>query len=503
MIQDEFLISRSGFLLALEILGTCFGLVDEFGLHVSEDDLQRVARIMNVLLKSMLNHIDTSEPSAVCPDPLLEAFSDIFNVFELLVLDHLVEGQEALFLWADLFRSSSQHPSGSESVSLHVPSSALEVSTGADVSSTLTTNESSALSIFSFKARVYGRCAVQFISNPIHVVLDFRVGSQGQASNSKATIHIPNLARQDYPLPGKQTGLRTDCVAGDHRSFNFTCVIAPTENFTITHQCHGLPERLSTECPSVIIAPQCQIIAGSDEYFLCGVERYDLLSTVCSCKVNRNVPRNSTRRLGSANTYNLRLVTTTGTIVEEARVETAVIKVDVAVEGSFASLLSLLVVFAVASSRLLYSVRSDYSSDEDKKLRKVLNDGHSRSSSSGADTVVSADVAANTDKASKGQAAHDLTIYLMATMPFLYQPSTSQLEGYYHEVCRHHCYLTATPDSQRTLVHGSGGETRHHVQTSRNTLRISKNIVVQMFVLFLLALIYGYQVNYYLKIYHV
>jgi hypothetical protein len=483
MIQDEYLISRNSFSRALDILSTCFGLVEEFSLHVSKDDMQRVGRILNVLLKSLLRHMTTSEQSTVCPDPLMEEFSDIFNLFELLVLDNLVEGEEVLYLWADLFRSSSQHTSPNNAVSLQVPSSSLEQSLKSDVSSTLSANHSNALSIFSFKARAYGRCADRFISNPIHIVLDHRVGTEDRPRTTTSIVRIPNLAPQEYPLPEKQLGLRTDCATGDFSTHNYSCVVSPSENFIIVHQCKGVAERFSTDCPSVSVRPSCDIIDGSDELFDCNVKYYTVLETVCVCTLNLDVSEAAVRRqmTTASKTYNLRLVTTTGSTAEESAVETAVIKYGVVVEGSVISL-SLLVIFTFTIGIALKSVREDIFTNRGKKNNlKDLDDDDDLSS--GADTVTSADHAVKTDDSAREQAAIDITAYLAAVLPVIFRPTTSLLKGCFHELRNHHSYFGV----DRVKIPGESAP-------SSNTLRMCKQLFVQVSVLLMLTILYEYQV---------
>ena len=510
MLHSPHLISRKSFLRALDILFNIFDKVENYGLHATEGDLRRVGRILDVLLQSILSRQKTNpSESTTCPDEALLTISDLFKTFELLMLNHLVDGQHVVSLNSETFQSSTQRANGEgDGVEL----STTEATTGAEPPPSLETNQTSSVAIFSFKARLYGSCANDFIANPVHVVLDHRSlsGSVDDTSSLSTSLNVPNNNDQDFPLPEISTSHSTVCVTGDYNSYNYTCYIAPFQNFTITHTCQGLSEQLTSSCPTVYIEPLCHVVDGSDTQFICQVDSFSLQDTQCHCEIsptgNRRelevfstTPSKTRSRRTVADTYDLRLVTVLQVVVEDAYVAGAVMRYVPADDLSLVSVQSLAVCFVLFGSYLLYSLRKDHRilTKKDKTLSKIKSDDEEGLDDNGQDAVDEMEedmewtLATAGTTAARQRAKRDLLLYLNSLLPSLFKSSVPMLDRIYQELYRHHRYLAAAQDTP-PVAYACNVEISPN---SLSTIWTLKQFVVQSGVLLVLIGVCHFQVS--------
>jgi hypothetical protein len=509
MLHSPHIISRKSFMRALDILFNTFDKVVNLELHATEDDLKRVGRILDIMLQSvLLRQVTAPAGSAICPDEALLTFSDLFKTFQLLILDRLVEGQDVLSLWAETFRSSTQLSSGGW-LSLAVPSTLFsdvseEKEAGSSDPPSLSTNESNALAVFSFKARIYGACANAFIANPVHVVLDHRSRTGGEDSAIATKLSIPNNVQQDFPLPEIDTSFSTECVTGDFGSYNYTCYVSPSQNYTVTHTCRGFTsEQLTTTCPTVYIEPSCHIVDGSDSLFSCSVASFTLQDTRCSCSTSvantkQGSPSTTVRQTRQVieDTYDLRVVTVLKVVVEESSVQVASIRYIPTDEASYMSVQSLAVCFLLASTYLLYSVRHDRRGSDEKAtylIKKVGCEDDWTDGISFDDNLNDREDEDEGGKKSRGRkmAGRALSQYFLSLLPPLFKTSVSIWDRFYLELWQHHRYLAGARKPETVTVR-HGCDT---VSSSASTIWTLKHLVVQSVALLFLTALCHYQVS--------
>jgi hypothetical protein len=485
-------LSRGSFLKALDILDYAFDKDEQLELHVTEDDMRRVARVLDVLLRSVLSRqvYYVPQDSSQCPDDALLKFSDLFNKFQLLLLARMVEGEDELTLWAETFRSSTQHASLGDWISLEVPLTLLskfskDKETASDYPPSLTTNLTKSLAIFSLKSRIYGECAKEFIANPVHVVFDHRDVASVDTSTLSTSLSLPNNVQQDLPLPAVDTIFRTDCVTGDFNSYNYTCYVSSKKNITVTHTCLGLSARLTSPCPTVYIEPECRIIGGADSLFGCSVTSFTLQDTKCNCHATIPAARHiassdvTNRKLSAIDrTYSLRVVTVLHAVVEDIQVETAAIFYVPLDEASYFSVQSVSAIFTIVLVFLLYSIHQD----QLKGLIKV------KPANKANDAGIGTDIFSTDCVYSRSKAGQDLCLYLSSLLPPLFKSSMPLWDRIYVEVVQNHRFLTGMKCCD-DIKYGPDCTT-----LSSLTMSVLKILVVQSFVLLKLTVLCYIQV---------
>jgi hypothetical protein len=493
LIYTPHILSRRSFLKALDIFEYALKKAEELELHVTEDDMQRVSGVLDVMLQSVLSRqIYVPLEASQCPDEALLRFSDSFKNFQLLLLNRMVEGEDVMLFRAETFRSSTRHTTQGDWVALEIPLTPLSViseekETASNYPPSLATNMSNALAVFSFKSRIYGDCAESFIANPVHVVLDHRVMLLNVDSSTVSTsLTLPNNIQQNFPLPEVDTIFKTNCVTGDFNSYNYTCFVSPTQNVTVTHTCRGASTLLTSPCPTVYVEPECLIIDGADTLFSCSVTSFTLEATNCNCHTIVPVDQRlmaidfSTQNLQAvANTYDLRLVTILHTVVEDLQVETATIKYIPLVETSYFSVQSLSTCFVIVALFLLYSIRQDH----------VCNYVEGASNFKFVDKAKrESDIVSEEKRHSRSKAGQDLALYLSSLLPSIFKNSMSLWDRCYCELSQHHQYLAGLKNYDGT-VFGSAC-----ASSSPLTIFTLKILVVESFALALLMVLCSIQV---------
>jgi len=461
VLQSPYLLTRESISLSFDILNDVFILILD-GISVSTEELSRVSKIFDILLKGLSEQLLNSEEMS-CPDSLVDVFLDRFAQFESIISGNLIAGQFPFIVITELLRSTTQSQDLElENVSLSVPLTALEANVNIKPSEIQSKNIFPE-TVFSFASKLYGECGADFTSNPTKFVLDSGFYSNNNDDDGEVfqlKSELVNNLPVDYPIQPADKEFTTECVTGDIAVHTYTCPIvvpqpspyALISNMTVTHQCTGAAEVLRTVCPVVILQSQCVVIDAALG-ISCEQSQFTNGYTACVCRNSNNANVSTSRRLSTTKSRrrqlqgtddSFMLVTAPLVVVEEAVISTADIVYSPKDITSTASLSFILVCVIFCALCLVFSIRS--------KRRKILdcsNDETNDKTDATKDVIPAEKIEDSlitllrkpSQSSLRMEARKELFTYLKRIIPYLFQTRASFYRRIYIEFYRNHRYL--------------------------------------------------------------
>eukprot|EP01040_Poterioochromonas_malhamensis_P014220 gene14220-15723_t len=250
--------------------------------------------VTNIAIQAQTS-LSGNEASGNASSPIAFA-SQVISSYNSVLLRQQVPGQSAVSSIFSNFRTTSidQSLATANNVSVSIPLSNLEKTTGTVASSISTSISNDSLSEVNLQLTQISASLVTPANNSkvLSNVLQFRVSE----SSAPVIVKITNF---DSVPSQTQLNFTSQCEGKtDTRILNYTC---PGSGYVITHDCTGRTGPMTSQCP--IQSAQCNLVnmTGSNPYSakgVCNVIEATDTYTICSCLTNTTT--SDGRRLSSS-----------------------------------------------------------------------------------------------------------------------------------------------------------------------------------------------------------
>ena len=294
IISQPCLLSANALSMSSKLMLSMFDMMNSNDLNMKTSTYQYVSQTLIVMLEAIIKRIEMEE-QATCPHPLISEFVTLYDRFLKVLGDSLEAGQYSKKFISQVLRSStsrfastgiSKYNHSIRMLELHTPLTSFEMLKRDSAAATMS-RHINPLHVLSIASRLYGKCGEEFISNPFFATFD-------NVSNPdfEATFHLPNTVNVIYATPHSPRSWPLVCRTGDFMRYNFTCpIMLPSgENYSLSHTCTGVAERLTVQCPMVYETPDCLLLNDESNAFECFAVSYDLAGTDCACVRHSTLP---------------------------------------------------------------------------------------------------------------------------------------------------------------------------------------------------------------------